>query len=221
MLIETHAGAGAGDPVIVLLHGFMGTPEDLSPFAKSLGLRAHFVFPRGIVDLASQGLRGYAWWPIDLDSRRSSPDWQTQSQSPQPRDLSGFVPDGLGAARSRLDALLDDVSGGGPLIVGGFSQGAMLACDATLRSTRRVDGLAMFSGARIAAAEWGPRYAARRGLRAFVSHGRNDVELSFAAADSFRQDLAAAGWTVTWVPFDGPHEIPIVAWRLFKRWVTA
>jgi phospholipase/carboxylesterase len=212
MLIETGAGADSDSPLIVLLHGFMGVPEDLAPFARSLGVRARFAFPEGIVDLAPRGLRGRAWWPVDVDTRSTG----------SPRDLSGFVPDGLEEARAHFDRLLDEMSPRGSLIVGGFSQGAMLACDATLRSDRRVDGLVMFSGARIAAEQWRPHYTRRPGRpRTFISHGRSDSDLSFAAADAFQQDLAAAGWPVTWAPFDGGHEIPVLVWRQFKRWVTA
>jgi phospholipase/carboxylesterase len=214
MLIETRAGQGPGGLVVVLLHGFMGLPEDLAPFARSIGLAARFVFPAGLVDLGERGLRGRAWWPIDVDAR---------SAVARPRDLSAFVPGGLDEARAHLDALLEEVCASGSvdrLIVGGFSQGAMLACDLALRSSRRIDGLVMFSGARIAETLWRPRYSERRGLRAFISHGRGDDDLSFSVAESFQRELAEAGWAVTWVPFDGGHGIPMIVWRSFKRWLT-
>jgi phospholipase/carboxylesterase len=215
MLTETRARTSSGELVVVLLHGFMGLPDDLAPFSRSMGIPARFVFPQGIVDLAERGLRGRAWWPIDVDARNAATG---------PRDLSGFVPGGLDQARAHLDAVLEEIVSSGPvdtLIVGGFSQGAMLACDLALRSSRRIDGLAMFSGARIAEALWRPRYPERSGLRTFVSHGRSDADLSFAVAESFQRELGEAGWDVTWVPFDGGHEIPMIAWRSFKRWLTA
>ncbi|MGH7434677.1 MAG: alpha/beta hydrolase [Polyangiaceae bacterium] len=215
MRTETGARESSGELVVVLLHGFMGLPEDLAPFARSIGVAARFVFPPGIVDLADQGLRGRAWWPIDVDARNAAT---------RPRDLSGFVPGGLDQAHAHLDALLEEIASSGPddtVIVGGFSQGAMLACDLALRSPRRIDGLVMFSGARIADTLWRPRYPGRRGLRTFASHGRGDDDLSFAAAESFQRELSEAGWGVTWVPFDGGHEIPMIVWRSFKRWLAA
>jgi phospholipase/carboxylesterase len=215
MRIETRAGQGPDGLVVVLLHGFMGLPEDLAPFAKSMGIGGRFVFPAGIVDLAGRGLRGRAWWPIDVDAR---------SAATGPRDLSAFVPAGLDEARAHLEALLDDICATGPfgtLVIGGFSQGAMLACDLALRSSRRIDGLVMFSGARIAETLWRPRYLTRRGLRTFVSHGRADDDLAFSVAESFQSELSEAGWAVTWVPFDGGHGIPMIVWRSFKRWLTA
>ena len=212
-----NATTETGTPRVVLLHGFMGAPDDLAPFARSLGVQARFLFPGGLVDLAPVGLRGRAWWPVDTDAR-------ADSIARGPRDLSTFVPEGLHAARAHLDKLLDDLEREGPpgpLVLGGFSQGAMLSCELALCTARPLAGLVLFSGARIAADAWRARYGSRRGQRVFVSHGRSDGDLSFAAAESFQRELADAGWDVTWCPFDGGHEIPLVAWRAFKRWLTS
>ncbi len=214
MQIDTDRGSAG--PVVVLLHGFMGLPEDLAPFARSLGVSARFVLPEGFVDLSPRGLRGRGWWPLDVEAT-------PRAVAGTPGDLSDMMPEGLDVVRARMDQVLYDIEremGDRRLIMGGFSQGAMLACDLVLRSTRRVEGLAMFSGARIAASAWRPRYAQRRGLRVFMSHGTGDRELSFESADSFQQELNVAGWAVTWVPFHGGHEIPLVVWRAFKRWLS-
>jgi phospholipase/carboxylesterase len=211
-------------PLVVLLHGFMGETADLEPFARSLaiggtggGTAARFVFPPGLVDLSPRGLRGRAWWPIDVDARAAD-------LSRGPRDLSGFVPEGLDAARAFLDERLDALQREEPerpLVLGGFSQGAMLSCELALRSQRPLAGVALFSGARIAASQWESLYESRRGLPVFVSHGRKDDDLSFSAAESFQADLSASGWEVSWCPFDGGHEIPLVVWRSFKRWLAS
>jgi phospholipase/carboxylesterase len=226
-----------GAPIVVLLHGFGGGPEDLAPFASSMGLGARFVFPAGPIELSaaaagagsaavtreSPAAPARAWWPIDVDARDAA------MARGEERDLSALDPDGLPAARDALVALLDDVErelGPAPLIVGGFSQGAMLACDVVLRTGRPVAGVVILSGARICAPEWNPRLAAHGrdrvspgGLPVFVSHGRRDAHLSFAAADAFQKDLAAAGWRVTWRPFDGGHEIPLVVLRALKKFL--
>ena len=204
-------------PLVVLLHGFMGRAADLEPFARSLGVGGQFVFPEGRVDLTEHGLRGRAWWPVDGDTR-------TEALSRGPRDLSEFAPQELDEARTELDQFLigSSSSGQSALVLGGFSQGAMLACDWAVKTPHRpLRGLVLFSGARISASTWRPLYDGRRGLRVFISHGRQDADLSFHAAESFQAELAAAGWEVTWCPFDGGHEIPLLVWRSFKRWLTA
>jgi phospholipase/carboxylesterase len=210
--------AHPGAPLVVLLHGFMGTADDLAPFASSLGVEGEFVFPEGLVDLGPCGRRGRAWWAVDGEARQ-------EAISHGPRDLSGFLPEGIDQARAWLMGLLKalrDELGPRALFLGGFSQGAMLSCDLALRNpSLELSGLVLFSGARIAETVWAPLYAARRGLRVFISHGRHDEDLSFAATESFQHDLGSAGWVVTWQPFDGGHEIPFAVWRAFRTWMKS
>jgi phospholipase/carboxylesterase len=42
----------------------------------------------------------------------------------------------------------------------------------------------------------------------FVAHGRQDDVLSFAITARWVEAMRTAGLDVTWVPFDGGHEIP-------------
>ena len=205
-------------PLIVLLHGFAGTPEDLEPFGRSIGVGARFVFPEGSADLAEFGLPGRGWWPSDGVARASA------MRDGAPRDLSDFEPAGLQRAHETVSALLDELTAeaaGAPLILGGFSQGAMLAFDIALRSARPILGMVLLSGARIAQRVWNPLLAKRAGTRAFMSHGRADSDLAFNAAQRFDTDLRAAGWLVDFCPFDGGHEVPLVAFRGLKRFLNS
>lgn len=217
IVVDVNGVASAGRaPTVVLLHGFCGLAEDLAPFARSLGVSGRFVVPHGLVDMAPRGLRGRAWWPIDVDARDAA------IARGEPRDLSAFVPEGLTEARHAIGELLDELareSPGSPVVLGGFSQGGMLSCDLALRTDYPLAALAIFSGARIAAREWGPRLATRAGLPVFMSHGRADPDLSFVAAESFKDDLVAAGLRAQWCPFDGGHEIPLVVLRAFKKFL--
>ena len=203
-------------PLVVLLHGLAGMPEDLQPFASSMGVSARFIFPEGFSDLSQFGLPGRGWWPSDGSARAAA------IQSGTPRDLSRFEPPGLQEAHTALGILLDEwvqESGGAPLILGGFSQGAMLAFDVALRSQRPIAGLVQLSGAPIAGRLWTPALAQRSGTRAFISHGRVDPDLSFTATECFATELRAAGWQVDFCPFDGGHELPLVALRGLKRFL--
>jgi phospholipase/carboxylesterase len=203
-------------PTVVLLHGYDGFAGDLSPFAASFGLAARFVFPESPLGPATTARGGKAWWPVDDEGRR-------EALARGPRDLSLVEPGGLEQARAALSRLLDELVPPGssaPLVVGGFSQGAMLACDLALRSSRPLSGLVLLSGARICGRAWAPLYQGRRGLPAFVSHGRADLDLSFEAAERLQADLAAGGLDVTWLPFDGGHEVPLLALRGLKRFLA-
>ncbi|HSO38650.1 MAG TPA: hypothetical protein VLT33_39240 [Labilithrix sp.] len=216
IVVDVKGGPGGRAPVVVLLHGFCGLVDDLAPFARSLGIAGRFVVPHGLEDMAPRGLRGRAWWPIDVDARDAA------MARGEPRDLSAFVPEGLTEARVAIGALLDELaleSPGSPLVLGGFSQGGMLSCEVALRTDRPLAAIAVFSGARIAQDLWRPRLATRAGLAVFMSHGRSDPDLSFAAAESFKDELVAAGLRVEWCPFDGGHEIPLVVLRAFKKFL--
>lgn len=215
--LSTHV-EGEGGPLVVLLHGFAGLAEDLAPFGRSMGVAGTFVFPEAPIDLAPRGLRGKAWLASD---GTTGPGAITSSG---PRDLSDFEPEDLDEARARLASLLDELvaeNPNAPLILGGFSQGAMLAFDLALRTERPVAGLVQLSGCRIAAREWNPRLRGRRGTRAFISHGRQDPDLSFAAAEAWQSDLAAAGWNVDFFPFDGGHETPLGVLRALKKFLRS
>ena len=203
-------------PLVVLLHGFAGAPEDLEPFSRSMGVGARFVFPEGFSDLSVFGISGRGWWPSDGTSRAAA------LQAGMPRDLSAFEPEGLDAAHHALSRLLDEwtrEAPDAPLVLGGFSQGAMLAFDVALRSKQPLAAVVQLSGARIAKRLWDPLLSDRAGTRAFISHGRSDPDLAFQATARFDADLRAAGWRTDFCAFDGGHAVPIVALRGLKRFL--
>ena len=127
--------------------------------------------------------------------------------------LQTRVPEGLSAARTAINELLDALEQKhavrrDKLVLGGFSQGAMLATDVALRTERPPAALAILSGSLIAKAEWLPLMKARASLPVLQSHGRADPVLSFAIAETLRQELTAAGVAVEFVAFNGGHGIP-------------
>ena len=204
--------SGTAECTVVLLHGYAMTPDDLVPFARSLRLPVLFAFPEGPRP-AEPG--GRAWWTIDAAARAASLEYG-------PRDLKSEYPAGRAVARSRLGGMLSALrarGGDAPLVLGGFSQGAMLACDHAIMDGARIDGLVAMSASRIAIDDWAPLLGRLSGLPAFVSHGREDGDLAFAAGEGLRDTLATAGAAVTWVPFDGGHGVPLVVWRELRRFL--
>jgi phospholipase/carboxylesterase len=200
---------GGGDgPIVVLLHGFGAPGDDLVSLWRTLAapVGTRFVFPEAPIDLGGAYGNGRAWWYIDLEARMRR---QAQGRPPDPRD----IPEGLDAARSKVDALLGELAGvlGAPpakIVLGGFSQGAMLSLDVALRTAHPVGGLVLMSGTHIAADEWAARYDHLRGVPVFMSHGRDDELLPFAVSDALRGELESRGLPVKWMPFRGGHGIP-------------
>ncbi len=206
-------GKGGGDgPMVVLLHGFGAPGTDLVALAGELDVApaVRFAFPEAPLSLPLDFGAGRAWWMIDMMRL------QLAMMTGRARDLTLEVPEGLAAAREQLVALLDElVRKHGvrreELILGGFSQGAMLACDVAMRTSTPLAGLALLSGTLLCEEEWLPLFPKREGLRALVSHGRQDPILPFALAERLRDELVGAGLSVTFIPFDGGHGIAPIA----------
>ena len=204
-------GQGGGEgPMVVLMHGFGAPGTDLLPLAGEIEAPAgtRFAFPEApnLLPFDLGGGVGRAWWMIDVMRL------QMAMMLGQERDLSAEVPEGLPAARALVEAMLVELVerfavDRGKLVLGGFSQGAMLACDVTLRDRQPLAGLVLLSGTYLAADEWTPLMDQRAGLPVLQSHGRQDPLLPFSLAERLRDALAGAGLEVTWVPFDGGHGI--------------
>jgi phospholipase/carboxylesterase len=94
------------------------------------------------------------------------------------------------------------------LLLGGFSQGSMLACDVVLHSEQKPAGLMLLSSTLIARADWAPRMAGCRGLPVLQTHGRQDPLLPFGDAEELRNLVRGAGADMTFLAFDGGHELP-------------
>ena len=205
----TDGHGGGHGPVVILLHGFGAPGDDLVPLWQYLDAPrgTRFVFPAGPLSL-SMGLgESRAWWMLDLD--RITKD----REAGRPRDLSQEVPKGLAEAREKILALLRDLDPRGgtdpkKTVLGGFSQGAMLACDVALRSPRPLAGLVLLSGTLVSQREWEPLMPKRKGLRVLQSHGNQDPLLPFSQAERLRDLLKGAGMVVDWNSFRGGHEIP-------------
>jgi len=208
---------GDGDgPVVVLLHGFGAPGDDLVSLGEVLpappGTR--FVFPEAPLEL--NGLYGdaRAWWMIDFDSLERGDDRAAE------------LPEGLPAARAQVSRLLDELRtrlgvADDRVVLGGFSQGAMLSLDVVLHSERAFAAAVLLSGTLIADVEWAPRMPARRGLPVFQSHGDRDPLLRFAAAERLRDKLGGAGMIVDWHRFRGGHEIPTEVLRALGAFLVA
>jgi phospholipase/carboxylesterase len=184
----------------ILLHGFGAPGDDLVGLAPYLKTRARFVFPAAPIELDAMYGEGRAWWPLDLMKL----DAQLRSAK---RDFSE-VPEGLAEARAKISALVDEVGRDGKVVLGGFSQGAMLALDVALHRDAKLAGIVLLSGTLIADSEWTPLLPRLAGVPIFMSHGRHDPLLPFSIAESLRDRLTAAGAAVEWHAFGGGHEIP-------------
>jgi phospholipase/carboxylesterase len=197
---------GKGPPTVVLLHGFCSSERDWLPFVKMVRMppSTRFLFPRGPqLGRRSDGAPpGRAWWNLDLAAHTRDDGLGA--------DLSAEKPAGIEPAAEAVRAFLAQQGNRAaqPFILGGFSQGAMVAAQVAFQSEEPLRALVLLSGTLVDETLWKANYARRKGLRVFMSHGRTDPTLSFDVADRMRGEMTAAGILVTWFPFDGGHETP-------------
>jgi phospholipase/carboxylesterase len=208
---------------VVLCHGFGAPGDDLVSLAPELVriaprlARARFVFPAAPLSLSGMMPSAMgdsrAWWMLDLERLIAV----RMGQGPDtPESLRAQIPDGLPAARKSLMGLAEAVLRAASLspsqlVLGGFSQGAMLATDVTFRLEEAPAALVVLSGTLVAEPEWRVRAPRRRGLRVLQTHGSEDPILPFDNAEALRDLLTQAGLTVDFLPFPGGHTIPLEA----------
>ncbi len=215
-------GGGSG-PMLVLLHGYGAPGEDLVPLARQLAVprEMRFAFPAaphalGDAPLTPGGAR--AWWQLDM------PQMQRAVVARDFESLTRSVPVGLAEARANIEALLDALElecsvSRSQLVLGGFSQGAMLATDVALHTEKPPAALAILSGSLVAKDEWLALMPGRKGLPVLQSHGRADPVLSFEVAEQLRDHLSAAGLAVEFYAFNGGHGIPDGAYDTLAKFL--
>lgn len=193
-------------PYIILFHGYGANAYDLMPFSQVLltDKKVNWIFPDGrlVIDIG-YGMTGKAWFPIDMAA------FQEAMLRGEHRDLSGHLPDGFKDARKaaqemllKLEVPMDRI------ILGGFSQGAMLATELALRSELPPKALLILSGTVVDAENLKQIAQKRAGLTFFQSHGTADPILPHTAAENLNKVLNGAGLKGALHTFHGGHEIP-------------
>lgn len=188
---------GNGDHCIVFFHGYGANFRDLVPIANMVNIpNTKWIFPNGILS-GPAGL-GRAWFPID---EKRVMDFHAENSWHKIR------PPGLDQARDRALNFLSSLQT--PLervILGGFSQGAMLACDLAFMLPP-IKGLCVLSGTVLDHGNWEVASSSRKG-RFWQCHGRFDEILPYKGAEQLYQLLNQSGWDGEFRSFDGGHEIP-------------
>jgi phospholipase/carboxylesterase len=199
---------GTGPLPLILLHGYAAAPREWLPFSHTILIHPdrRFVFPQAPEEtVPPDGPVGQrAWWRLDLSAYRAGDALP---------DMRGAQPPGLAKAAEKVRLLIRDLHHREPfdddrVILGGFSQGGMVAADVAFRSDQTLEALILLSPTFVDEQRWIEGMRRRKGLPVFISHGRRDDVLPFAASERMAEAMKKAGMKVTWVPFEGVHETP-------------
>ncbi len=186
-----------GDPggaVIILLHGFGASAMDLVSLANLFqqSPRPTWLFPNGPLEISfAPGYSGRAWFPIDFGN------------------LSNPFPDELNEPREHIERLIGELAvPRSKLILGGYSQGAILAVETALHGMDPVAALVILSGTLTCEPNWRRLSHLHAKTSFFQSHGINDPLLSLQNAEDLSSLLQEGGLKGEFHRFNGGHEIP-------------
>ncbi len=199
---------------VLLCHGYGAPGSDLVPIAGELigaspyiAAHASFYFPEAPIFLGGfPPFQMRAWWRVDVAALEEA------IAMGRPLDRSQECPEDLPGLRDQIDLVLDGIAEETTLprssiVVGGFSQGAMLATDVALHMEEPPAALAVFSATLLCAELWVRQAGSRKPFPVIQSHGLADPLLPFSAAErlfELWQDPANARF----ISFDGGHTIP-------------
>ncbi len=200
---------------VVFCHGYGASGTDLVPLAQALFQAepalmegVQFCFPEAPLSLADMGMPGgRAWWHLSLQ--------RLQQQLTQRRfhEIRETIPDGIDAVRDQLHSALDAWCGDvglewSRLVIGGFSQGAMVSVETVATAKTAPAGLIAFSGTLIRESAWRAGLARHTGLPVFQSHGEYDMVLPYIGGVWLKELFEASGHALSFLEFPGGHEIP-------------
>lgn len=192
---------------VVLLHGYGANYEDLAPLAPILDREQkwNWIFPNGIQAVPMGGyMSARAWFPLRMA------EIEAAAMRGETVDFTTVCPNGMKEAEARLLSLMDSMRlDPAELVLGGFSQGAMMTVQLAINLKTKLSGMLLFSGSLINRNEWVEKFTRLAGVPVFQSHGYADQILGFEYAERLHQLLIDANIPVEWVPFKGGHEIPL------------
>ncbi len=184
---------------VVLLHGFGADASDLFPLADFLDPEQNwnFYFPEAPLEVPiGPMMTGRGWFPISV------------RELEQGIDFVQLRPPGMDASCELVYDMIFHLNSA-KLVLGGFSQGAMVSTEVALNNPNDVAGLILYSGALLDQANWSAKAAGLAGKRFLQSHGAQDPVIPFAAAQKLYALLKQGGMDGPFLSFQGGHEIPL------------
>lgn len=204
-VIEVPNEARSG-PYIILFHGYGADAFDLLPLSTTLDPthQATWLFPQGHLEIHfSPSYMGHAWFPVDIEALRKA------NESGIDYELFKTSPPELHKARDLVMQMLKikeiPIS---EVILGGFSQGSMLAIEVALTAEESPGGLIVLSGTLLDEKRWSTLALKRAQLPFFQSHGDHDPLLPLKDAVKLEKIFLDAGMPGKLHSFQGGHEIP-------------
>jgi phospholipase/carboxylesterase len=199
--------APEGSDAIIMLHGYGADYRDLAPLSAEIPVDKpyHWYFINAPFPCPGMaGFGGRMWFPIDMMGLQ-----EAIAKNQFREFFNTGIPQGLVEARERMEILIRELhqkhSG---LVIGGFSQGAMVASLAALQLSSMIKGLLILSGTFVAPSLWSDLVSEAKTFPIFQSHGEADPVLPYSEAKRLNEFLTNSGFVIQFEGFKGGHQIP-------------
>lgn len=208
-------------PTILFCHGYGASADHLTFFPDTCrfeGFRPTWIFPDGIEKL-SYGLGGCAWFPLDLPLFQSLVDNPEVTKDSRARYQKLLNVD-FERPRSALENLIEDLNlDRKSLIIGGFSQGAMITTHLILNTITPFMGALICSGAMIFDKGWETQIHSCPKTPYLQSHGYHDGIIAYCLGEELHW-LLTGGLQGELISFQGKHEIPSAVIKKIQKQVS-
>ncbi len=195
--------------LIIVLHGYGANMNDLVSLSENIGDgKSIFVFPNAPFEFQlSYQLYGYAWiFPPTMDSEEM-PESMTES---------------IDKLMVAVDILIEDYNIKLPnVILGGFSQGAMMSASFGLIRPDIFKGIFMLSGMLLGESYLVSNIQSDNGQRVFVSHGEFDSLVPFSNLNKIVKFLENYGYSPEFHQYPMGHELSPQSINDLGKWINS
>ena len=195
--------------LIIVLHGYGANMNDLVSLSENIGDgKSIFVFPNAPFEFQlSYQLYGYAWiFPPTMDSEEM-PESMTES---------------IDKLMVAVDILIEDYNIKLPnVILGGFSQGAMMSASFGLIRPDIFKGIFMLSGMLLGESYLVSNIQSDNGQRVFVSHGEFDSLVPFSNLNKIVKFLENYGYSPEFHQYPMGHELSLQSINDLGKWINS
>ena len=192
-------------PVVVLLHGFGAHMGDLAGLAPAIDSRSYvYAFPNAPIAMdMGTGTPHFAWAPLSGDGAEVA----------------------LAHASRLIDGFLDEVTDmyrppEGQVVLGGFSQGGMMAYRGGLARPGNIAGIASLSGFMGNRAVIEAALPIDRSQPIFAAHGTADDKVPVSVARGDMEMLRSLGYAPEYREYPIAHEVTQQVARDLSAWLS-
>ena len=193
--------------LIILFHGYGASMEDLYGLSTVMPVTKNcdWIFPNGVLEInLGMGVMGRGWFPVDMAQLEQA------MQSGIHRDFSDMATAEFSFALEKANLFFQEIKKDyDQIIIGGFSQGAMITSFLSLMNSEDVLGYLCLSGALVNRTHMIKLLESSNKIPFFQSHGLQDAILSSSQAKAQYDLFSYAGFEGEFVDFQGGHEIPM------------